>query len=179
MWGVLDVLLHQRGFIYIFWLRLASVNGIFLPFCWLVHHVLSTLYGVQISRSMTLGRGFYIGHGVSIVINASAVIGEHCDIYQMSTIGSWHSNAAIIGNNVVIGPNVNIVENVKIGDNVIIGAGSIVNKDIPSNTVAAGVPCKKICTLEEYEEKHKDDFLYMVSLPFDKKKEYLLKHFDN
>lgn len=34
--GVLDVLLHQRGFVYIFWLRLASVNGIFLPFCWLV-----------------------------------------------------------------------------------------------------------------------------------------------
>lgn len=142
--GVLDVLLHQRGFVYIFWLRLASVNGIFLPFCWLVHHVLSTLYGVQISRSMTLGRGFYIGHGVSIVINASAVIGEHCDIYQMSTIGSWHSNAAIIGNNVVIGPNVNIVENVKIGDNVIIGAGSVVTKDIPSNCMVVGNPAKVI-----------------------------------
>jgi len=142
--GVLDVLLHQRGFVYIFWLRLASVNGIFLPFCWLVHHVLSTLYGVQISRSMTLGRGFYIGHGVSIVINASAVIGEHCDIYQMCTIGSWHSNAAIIGNNVVIGPNVNIVENVKIGDNVIIGAGSVVTKDIPSNCMVVGNPAKVI-----------------------------------
>lgn len=84
-----------------------------------------------------------------------------------------------IGKNCFIGCRTVILSGVTIGDNVIIGAGSIVNKDIPSNTVAAGVPCKKICTLEEYEEKHKDDFLYMVSLPFDKKKEYLLKHFDN
>ena len=83
-----------------------------------------------------------------------------------------------IGKNCFIGCRTVILPGVTIGDNVIIGAGSIVNKDIPSNTVAAGVPCKKICTLEEYEEKHKDDFLYMVSLPFDKKKEYLLKHFN-
>ena len=84
-----------------------------------------------------------------------------------------------IGKNCFIGWRTVILPGVTIGDNVIIGAGSIVNKDIPSNTVAAGVPCKEICTLEKYEEKHKDDFLYMVSLPFDKKKEYLLKHFDN
>lgn len=62
----------------------------------------------------------------------------------MTTIGSWHSNAAIIGNNVVIGPNVNIVENVKIGDNVILGAGSVVTKDIPSNCMAIGNPAKVI-----------------------------------
>lgn len=83
-----------------------------------------------------------------------------------------------IGKNCFIGCRTVILPGVTIGDNVIIGAGSIVNKDVPSNTVAAGAPCKQICTLEEYEEKHKDDFLYMVSLPFDKKKEYLLKHFN-
>lgn len=70
-----------------------------------------------------------------------------------------------------------ILPGVTIGDNSIIGAGSIVNKDIPSNTVAAGVPCKKICSLEEYEEKHKDDFLYIVSLPFEEKKKYLMNYF--
>ena len=66
---------------------------------------------------------------------------------------------------------------VKIGDNVIIGAGSVVNRDIPSNSVAAGVPCKVICSLEEYKEKHKDDFLYMVNLPYEEKKKFLTKLF--
>lgn len=82
-----------------------------------------------------------------------------------------------IGKNCFIGCRTVILPGVTIGDNSIIGAGSIVNKDIPSNTVAAGVPCKKICSLEEYEEKHKDDFLYIVSLPFEEKKKYLMDHF--
>lgn len=83
-----------------------------------------------------------------------------------------------IGKNCFIGCRSVILPGVTIGDNSIIGAGSIVNKDIPSNTVAAGIPCKVICTLDEYREKHKDDFLYMVSLPYQEKKEYLLKHFN-
>ena len=66
---------------------------------------------------------------------------------------------------------------VTIGDNSIIGAGSIVNRDIPSNTVAAGSPCKPICTLDEYREKHKDDFMYIVSKPFEEKKKTLLEKF--
>ena len=80
----------------------------------------------------------------------------------------------IIGKNCFIGCRSVILPNVTIGDNVIIGAGSIVNKDIPSNTVAAGNPCKIICSLDEYKNKHKKDFLYMVSLPFEEKKKYLL-----
>ena len=79
-----------------------------------------------------------------------------------------------IGKNCFIGCRTVILPNVTIGDNVIIGAGSIVNKDIPSNTVAAGNPCKIICSLDEYKNKHKNDFLYMVSLPFEEKKKYLL-----
>ena len=82
-----------------------------------------------------------------------------------------------IGQNCFIGCRSVILPNVTIGDNSIIGAGSIVNKDIPPNTVAAGVPCKVICTLDEYIEKHKDDFLYMVSMPPDKKKAFLLDKF--
>ncbi len=82
----------------------------------------------------------------------------------------------IIGKNCFIGCRTIILPNVNIGDNVIIGAGSIVNKDIPSNTVAAGNPCKIICSLDEYKNKHKNDFLYMVSLPFNEKKKYLIDH---
>ena len=55
-----------------------------------------------------------------------------------------------IGNNVFIGAGLRILYDVTIGDNVIIGAGSLVNKDIPSETVAAGVPCKVIGSFDEY-----------------------------
>lgn len=83
-----------------------------------------------------------------------------------------------IGNNCFIGCRTTILPNVKIGNNTIIGACSLVCSDIPDNVVAAGNPCKVICTLDEYIKKHKDDFLYMVSLPPDKKKEYLETYFN-
>ena len=83
-----------------------------------------------------------------------------------------------VGKNCFIGCRSVILPGVTIGNNVIIGAGSIVNSDIPDNTVAAGTPCKPICTVEEYKEKHRDDFLYIVSMPPLQKKEFLLKHFN-
>lgn len=85
----------------------------------------------------------------------------------------------VVGNNCFIGCRSTILPGVTIGDNVIIGAGSVVNRDIPSNSVAAGVPCRVICSLEEYKEKHKDDFLYMVNLPYEEKKKFLTNLFKN
>lgn len=58
-----------------------------------------------------------------------------------------------IGSNVFIGSNSTILYDVTIGENVIIGAGSLVNKDIPSGSVAAGVPCRVIGKFDEYREK--------------------------
>lgn len=62
------------------------------------------------------------------------------------------SRKVSIGNNVYFGTNVTILGG-GIGNNCIIGAGSIVTKPIPSNSVAVGVPCKVICTIEEYYAK--------------------------
>lgn len=63
----------------------------------------------------------------------------------------------VIGDNVFIGAESVVLPNVRIGNNVIIGANSTVTKDIPDNVVAAGNPAKKICTLEEYIERHKEN----------------------
>lgn len=60
-----------------------------------------------------------------------------------------------IMDNVFIGSGSIILPNVKIGPNAIVAAGSIVTKDIPENTVVAGVPAKPISTFDEYKEKRK------------------------
>jgi len=61
-----------------------------------------------------------------------------------------HSEPIKIGSNVWIGADAIILPGVTIGDNVIIGAGSIVTKDIPSDSIAAGNPCKVLKTKEKY-----------------------------
>ena len=58
-----------------------------------------------------------------------------------------------IGNNVYLGYEAVVLPGVTIGDNVVIGARAMVTKDIPSNSVAVGIPAKVIKTLEEYKEK--------------------------
>ncbi|MFK7833709.1 MAG: acyltransferase [Winogradskyella sp.] len=61
-----------------------------------------------------------------------------------------------IGNNVYCAQYVTVLKGVTIGDNCIIGFGSVVTKDIPSNSVAVGQPAKVVSTLDEYYEKCKD-----------------------
>lgn len=61
-----------------------------------------------------------------------------------------------IMDNVFVGARSRIMFNTRIGSNVIIGANSVVTKDIPDNSVYAGVPAKFICTYDDYVKKHKD-----------------------
>lgn len=76
------------------------------------------------------------------------------------------SGKVTIGNNIYFGTNVTILKGVTIGDNCIIGAYSLVTHDIPANSVAAGVPCRVICSLDDYFKKRKEKGL-------DEAKEYV------
>lgn len=82
-----------------------------------------------------------------------------------------------VGNNVHIGTNSFIMPGVSIGDNVIIGCCSVVTRDIPSNSVAVGIPARVIESVDEYYIKHKEEFVYTKQLNQSKKKEYLLRMF--
>ena len=82
----------------------------------------------------------------------------------------------IIGNNVHIGIDSIIMPGVKIGDNVIIGAGSVVTKDIPSNSVAVGVPAKVIETIDEYYKKNKDKVVFTKNMTKEEKRQYIEKN---
>ncbi|WP_281695420.1 serine acetyltransferase [Bacteroides clarus] len=115
----------DHRFNYCFWLRLASQKNLLFPLAIWMHRRLSKKYGIQIPRRCKIGYGFYIGHGIGIVINGGTVIGNNVNISQFLTIGSNKGTPAVIGDNVYIGPNVCIVEDVHIGNNATIGAGSV------------------------------------------------------
>lgn len=80
-----------------------------------------------------------------------------------------------IGNNVNIGWNAIILPGVTIGDNVVIGCGAVVTKDIPSNSVVAGVPAKIIESIEEYAEKNADRIVMTKGMPYEEKKKKILE----
>lgn len=149
--GVSDFLklyYSERGFRYTVWFRLAGMSGLFGFFSKIILHHLQSKFGVQIHSCTKIGGGLYIGHGIGIVIHPKTVIGENVSISQFCTIGSNHGTPAVVEDEVYIGPNVCLVENVRIGSHSVIGAGSVVTKQIPSYSVAAGVPAKVIKKLD-------------------------------
>ena len=95
----------------------------------------------------TCGPGLNIIHPGYRKIHIGAQIGRNCTILPMVLIGKKRSNTickTIIGNNVYIGTGATILGPVNIGSNVVIGAGAVVVKDIPDNTIVAGVPASVI-----------------------------------
>ena len=84
----------------------------------------------------------------------------------------------IIGNNVYIGEETMILPGVHIGDNCVIGARSVVTRDIPSNSVAAGVPARVIKTTEEYFEKICRESIHLGHLKGKEKDKALRKYYN-
>ena len=91
---------------------------------------------------VTIGDDCFIGPNVSIYTACHST-----DPVERNSRREW-AEPVSIGNNVWIGGSVTILPGVTIGDNVTIGAGSVVPKDIPSNSIAVGNPCKVIKKLE-------------------------------
>ena len=98
---------------------------------------------------VSIGDNVFLHKGITIMTHdfASSVIVKDKSLFYPS-----HGKISI-GNNVWFGQNCTILKGVTIGDNCIIGYGSIVLKDIPANSVAAGCPARVICSLDEYVEK--------------------------
>jgi len=82
-----------------------------------------------------------------------------------------------VGSNVFIGINAIIMPGVTIGDNVVIGSGAVVTRDIPSDSVAAGVPARVVRSLDEYRAKSVAKGLHYRSLPPDQLRRQLDAHY--
>jgi acetyltransferase-like isoleucine patch superfamily enzyme len=99
-----------------------------------------------------IGAFTYINAKKGVVIEDSVQIGSHCSIYSISTIDN-KEGGVVLKNNCKIGAHSLVMPGVTIGENSIIGACSFVNKNIPKNTLACGVPIKLIRKLTEKEIK--------------------------
>jgi len=100
--------------------------------------------GIEIHPGAQIGEGFFIDHGMGIVIGETAIIGDNVLLYQGVTLGGTGIEKGkrhpTIGNNVVIGAGAKVLGNINVGDNSYIGANAVVIKDVPANSTVVGVP---------------------------------------
>ena len=103
--------------------------------------VVQNLEGFTLGYQTDIGAFSYINAIHGVIVEDNVQIGSHCSIYSVSTIDNSFGKV-ILKNNCRIGSHSTILPGVSIGKNSIIGAHSLVNKDIPDNVVAFGVPAK-------------------------------------
>ena len=121
---------------------------------------------------ITLGKNVHITNGCKFLTHDGGVL-----ILRHREPDLEITKPIVVGDNVYFGNNVIVLPGVTIGSNVIIGAGAVVTKDIPDNSVAAGVPAKVIKTLDEYFEKCQKESLHLGHLSGKEKDLALQKYY--
>ena len=142
----LEVILTYAGFHALVAYRIAhrlSRWGIpFLPR--LISQIARWFTGVEIHPAAKIGRGFFIDHGMGVVVGETSEIGDYVTLFQGVTLGGTGKERGkrhpTLGNHVVVGAGAKILGGIRIGDNVKIGANSVVLKSVPENSTVIGVP---------------------------------------
>ena len=113
----------------------------------LVSHFSRWVTGIEIHPGATIGRRFFIDHGMGVVIGETALIGDDCTLYHGVTLGgtSWNKGKRhpTLENNVVIGAGAKILGPIVVGEGARIGSNAVVVKDVPPGATAVGIPAEK------------------------------------
>ncbi|HWB86211.1 MAG TPA: serine O-acetyltransferase EpsC, partial [Bryobacteraceae bacterium] len=111
------------------------------------------LTGIEIHPGATIGRRFFIDHGMGVVIGETTEIGDDCLLYQGVTLGGTGNEKGkrhpTLRNGVVVGTGSAVLGNITIGNHVKIGAGSVVVHPVPDNSTVVGIPGRVVRTRVE------------------------------
>jgi serine O-acetyltransferase len=104
------------------------------------------LTGIEIHPGATIGRRFFIDHGMGVVIGETAEIGDDCTLYHGVTLGgtSWRQGKRhpTLQRGVVVGAGAKILGPITIGEGAKIGSNAVVVKDVPAGATAVGIPAR-------------------------------------
>jgi serine O-acetyltransferase len=109
-----------------------------------IMHVTRFVTGIEIHPGATIGRRFFIDHGMGVVIGETAEIGDDVMLYQGVTLGGTSTRRVkrhpTLRDRVVVGAGAKVIGAIEVGENARIGAGSVVVTNVPANATVVGVP---------------------------------------
>ena len=109
-------------------------------------HLARWITGIEIHPGATIGRRFFIDHGMGVVIGETAVIGDDCTLYHGVTLGgtSWNKGKRhpTLERGVVIGAGAKILGPITLGEGAKVGSNAVVVRDVPSRATAVGIPAR-------------------------------------
>jgi serine O-acetyltransferase len=125
-----------------------------------VSQLVRGLTGIEIHPGAIIGQGFFIDHGMGVVIGETAEIGHNVTLYHGVTLGGVSLEKGkrhpTLGDNVVVGAGAKILGAITIGDSSRIGANAVVVKNVPANSVVVGVPGQVVMRSKPSSDEHTD-----------------------
>ncbi len=116
-------------------------------------HLARWFTGIEIHPGATIGRRFFIDHGMGVVIGETAEIGDDVTLYHGVTLGgtTWNKGKRhpTLGNGVVVGAGAKLLGPILVGDYAKVGSNAVVVKDVPPGATAVGIPAKIIMAAQE------------------------------
>ena len=110
----------------------------------LLSHITRFMTGIEIHPGAKIGKGVFIDHGMGVVIGETSEIGDRCLLYQGVTLGGTGKESGkrhpTLEANVVVGAGAKVLGGISVGTNTRIGAGSVVVKNVASNSTVVGIP---------------------------------------
>ena len=144
--SVLEVIFLYQGFHVLLAHRIAHKLRYWkIPFIpRLISQVARFFTGIEIHPGATIGKRFFIDHGMGVVIGETTIIGDDVLIYQGVTLGGTGKEQGkrhpTLGNFVTVGAGAKVLGNIEIGDYSTIGAGSVVIENVPEHCTVVGIP---------------------------------------
>lgn len=112
--------------------------------------------GIEIHPGATIGRRFFIDHGMGVVIGETATIGDDVTIYHGVTLGGVSMNKGVrhpqLGNDVIIGAGAKLLGPIRLGDGARVGSNAVVVDDVTEGTTVVGVPAHPVALLRNLKE---------------------------
>lgn len=175
--SVIEILLCYPGFHALFFYRLSNWlwrNRLFLLGRF-VSHLGRFFTGIEIHPGAAIGKGFFIDHGMGVVIGETAEIGDNVTLYHGVTLGgiSWQKGKRhpTLEDGVVVGAGAKILGPFKVGKNSIIGAGSVVVREVPPYSTVIGIPGRVVHRVGEtggvYQQLEADPEAKAISCLYD------------
>ncbi len=121
--------------------------------------------GIEIHPGATIGRRFFIDHGMGVVIGETTEIGDDVMVYHGVTLGgrslSHGKRHPTIGNGVTVGAGAKVLGPITVGDGSAIGANAVVTQDVPEDCIATGIPAAVRHRTEKQREPLVDPTSYI------------------
>lgn len=127
--------------------------------------VTRVLTGIEIHPGATIGRRFFIDHGMGVVIGETAEIGDDVMVYHGVTLGgrslSKGKRHPTIGDRVTIGTGAKVLGPLRVGEDSAIGANAVVTRDVPPDSIATGIPAVVRARTDKQREQGVDPTYYI------------------